>query len=258
MTTVAFVGAKGAPGVTTTVCAVAAVWPDVRPVVVAECDPAGGDLAARFGLGTERGMASLVLAARAEAGRGPTSAPSLDPHVQELPGGLGVVVGPVGADAASVVDQQLALLPARSWRGVDGSADREDLVIDCGRLTPDAPGQRRILLEADLVVLVARGDASSIVNGRWAADRLADLRGDRSTTRLVLVEPVSFEPGEIADVIGLPLVGCIPHDTPAAETLCGVPSSARSLARSALITAARKVAHDCAAPAVAKGLRNAS
>ena len=33
---------KGAPGVTTTAVALAAVWP--RPVLLAECDPAGGDL----------------------------------------------------------------------------------------------------------------------------------------------------------------------------------------------------------------------
>jgi len=34
---------KGAPGVTTACIALAAVWP--RQVLLAECDPAGGDLA---------------------------------------------------------------------------------------------------------------------------------------------------------------------------------------------------------------------
>ena len=37
---------KGAPGVTTTAVALAAVWP--RPVLLAECDPAGGDLVYRL------------------------------------------------------------------------------------------------------------------------------------------------------------------------------------------------------------------
>src|SRR5690606_15599641 len=37
---------KGAPGVTTAATALGAVWP--RPVLLAECDPAGGDLAYRL------------------------------------------------------------------------------------------------------------------------------------------------------------------------------------------------------------------
>ena len=37
---------KGAPGVTTTAVALAAVWP--RPVLLAECDPAGGDIVYRL------------------------------------------------------------------------------------------------------------------------------------------------------------------------------------------------------------------
>ena len=37
---------KGAPGVTTAAVALAAVWP--RPVLLAECDQAGGDLVYRL------------------------------------------------------------------------------------------------------------------------------------------------------------------------------------------------------------------
>src|ERR1019366_10538581 len=47
--------AKGAPGVTTLACVLGAVWPTHRAVVVAECDPSGGDLAGRFALSTRTG-----------------------------------------------------------------------------------------------------------------------------------------------------------------------------------------------------------
>ena len=46
MALIAVAADKGAPGVTTTALALAAVWP--RPVLLAECDPAGGDLVYRF------------------------------------------------------------------------------------------------------------------------------------------------------------------------------------------------------------------
>ena len=41
MALIAVAADKGAPGVTTASVALAAVWP--RPVLLAECDPAGGD-----------------------------------------------------------------------------------------------------------------------------------------------------------------------------------------------------------------------
>ena len=50
---------KGAPGVTTTAVTLAAVWP--RPVLLAECDPAGGDIA--YWLPAEGGAGSTRAAA---------------------------------------------------------------------------------------------------------------------------------------------------------------------------------------------------
>ena len=49
MALIAVAADKGAPGVTTTALALAAVWP--RPVLLAECDPAGGDLVYRLPAG---------------------------------------------------------------------------------------------------------------------------------------------------------------------------------------------------------------
>jgi len=49
MSLIAFASVKGSPGVTTTVLALASVWPTSQHLIVAELDPAGGDLATRFG-----------------------------------------------------------------------------------------------------------------------------------------------------------------------------------------------------------------
>jgi len=68
MALIAVAADKGAPGVTTTALALAAVWP--RPVLLAECDPAGGDLVYRLPaadggrLDQRRGLLSLAVAAR--------------------------------------------------------------------------------------------------------------------------------------------------------------------------------------------------
>ncbi len=47
---VAVASVKGSPGVTTLCVALAACWPDPAGAIVVEADPAGGDVAMRFGL----------------------------------------------------------------------------------------------------------------------------------------------------------------------------------------------------------------
>lgn len=89
---IAFASAKGSPGVTTTVNALGAIWP--HDVVVADFDPAGGDLALRHRdpegepLDPERGLLSLAAAAR----RGVAEA-HLAEHLQTADGGLDVLAG---------------------------------------------------------------------------------------------------------------------------------------------------------------------
>ena len=88
---------KGAPGVTTTAVTLAAVWP--RPVLLAECDPAGGDIAywlpAEGGgrLDPRRGLLSLGVAARRDL-----QPAQLWTHAQKLRGGLDVLLGVTTAE----------------------------------------------------------------------------------------------------------------------------------------------------------------
>src|SRR6266571_4044892 len=87
MALVAVAADKGAPGVTTASLALAAVWP--RPVLLAECDAAGGDLLYRLPaadggrLDPQRGLLSLAVAAR----RG-IQPHQVWRHTQKLHGGL--------------------------------------------------------------------------------------------------------------------------------------------------------------------------
>src|SRR5580692_12570056 len=104
MALVAIAADKGAPGVTTAAVVLAAVWP--RPVLLAECDPAGGDLVYRFSadgggrLDPRRGLLSLAVAAR--HGLRPEQ---VRDHAQTLRGGLAVLAG------VSTAEQGAGLLP---------------------------------------------------------------------------------------------------------------------------------------------------
>src|SRR5260370_29129782 len=92
MALIAVAADKGAPGVTTASVALAAVWP--RPVLLAECDPAGGDIVYRLPgaggtrLDPRRGLLSPAVAAR----HGPQPDQVWE-HTQELHGGLHVLAG---------------------------------------------------------------------------------------------------------------------------------------------------------------------
>src|SRR5438876_11522565 len=97
MALIAIASDKGAPGVTTAALALAAVWP--RPVLLAECDPAGGDLVYRFPalggghLDPRRRVLSLAVVAR--RGMQPQQ---VREAVQKLPGGRDVLAGVTNAD----------------------------------------------------------------------------------------------------------------------------------------------------------------
>ena len=118
MALIALAADKGAPGVTTAAVALGAVWP--RPALVAECDPAGGDLVYRLPaaassgddaqdragrddrdggmLNPSRGL--LSLAATARRGLRPQQVAE---HCQQLVGGLDVLVGITNAEQAQAM-----------------------------------------------------------------------------------------------------------------------------------------------------------
>lgn len=226
---IAVVASKGAPGVTTLACALAAAWPERREVVVVECDPSGGDLAARFQLDPEPGVASMALGMR----QGSNATDHVSQYGQSLPGGLNVIVGPLGADAALAIDRELTNIRITAFEHVDA-------IFDCGRLLPHASGQAHILAQADRVFVVMRPDTSSVVHGEAAIQRVRALRGSVGGVGVVTIGEGIFEPRDVADALAVELVAILPSEPAVAAMLAGGKGRSRALHRSDLIrTAAR-------------------
>lgn len=141
--------AKGSPGVTTTAVALAGGWQG--DPILADLDPAGGDIALRYRdqagvpLDPDRGLLSLGAAVR----RGSTEVQLAD-HVQMLSGGLEVLVGVVSPSQVQGLGPAWQHL-ARSLRGVPG----RDVIADCGRLMPGS-ATVPVLQNADALLLIAR------------------------------------------------------------------------------------------------------
>ena len=166
MALIAIASDKGAPGVTTAALALAAVWP--RPVLLAECDQAGGDLVYRFPaaggghLDPRRGVLSLAVVAR--RGMQPQQ---VWEHVQKLHGGLDVLAGVTNAEQGAglsllwgPIGKALAALP------------QADVIADCGRLGADGP-LYDLLIEATTVVLVSKVHVADVIRLRDRAAAFA-------------------------------------------------------------------------------------
>jgi hypothetical protein len=229
MSRVALCSAKGSPGVTTLSCVMGAVWPAERVVVVAECDPSGGDLAGRFGLSSRLGMTSLILTER----QGMVEFPDHAAHTQCLPGGMDVLVAPSGADSAMALDHELGM---SSSGIVSGDCD---LLADCGRLLPGAIGQERVIRDSDHTLLLVRADVNGIAHARWAASRIGEL--DPGAVSVVIIGASEFTSEEVAEALGLDVFGVVPFDPRAAEMACGASGKTREFVRSVLVAFARQL-----------------
>jgi hypothetical protein len=242
---VALAADKGSPGVTTVTVALGAVWPG-RALVV-ECDPAGGDIAYRLpGVGgrpldANRGLLSLAAIARHGV-----EARQLWDHVQELNGGLEVILG------VSTAEQSAGL--SGIWDSLGGAMARVrdvDVLADCGRIAPGSPGTA-VLRHASMLVLVARATVDSVAHAR---DRLAALAGRRGEGALVgpsiglvlVAQPRESKAAlnqvnEVLRSARLPVevLGTIADDPRGAALLAGQWSG--RLSRSMLIRSTREVA----------------
>jgi hypothetical protein len=232
---VVFASAKGSPGVTTTVAALAATWPADREVVVAEVDPAGGDLVVRFDLATEPGLVSL-----AAAGRRELAPDTLLAHTQELTGLAGTRARPRRALVAPVsADQAAAALTA--LRGALSSALAAldvDVLVDCGRLDPQSPAFE-VATRAELLVMVAQPVVAEV---HHLGARLASI-GSATAVSVLLVGDRPYSVSEVAEAVGANPLGTLPADARAAAALAGGHvNAARALRRSGLLRDAGAIA----------------
>src|ERR1035438_4471715 len=250
MALIAVAADKGAPGVTTASVVLAAVWP--RPVLLAECDPAGGDIVYRLPsadgmrLDPRRGLLSLAVAAR----RG------LQPHqvwehAQKLHGGLDVLAGVTSAEQGAGLE---AL-----WDMVGGLLSRipgADVIADCGRIGRDGPFYD-LLAEAEAVVLITRASLAEVVRLRDRATALANglQKRGRPGARMgvvVVADHRTFKTAlaEVGQVIGAErspasVLGGLAYEPKSADQLRG--QWGGKLDKSLLIRTAREIAEHLAA-----------
>jgi hypothetical protein len=213
--------------------ALAAAWPSesgVRPVM-AEADVAGGDLAARFGLSDMEGLLALAAGAH-RAGQ----EDELGGCVQEVAGGLRVVVAPTGGDQALASVGEVVARPS-VLRG--GGDDEGTVLLDLGRL--GGRPSRELARGADRLVLVSRGSVEALAHvaarGEW-------LEG--ASYELVVVGPCRFSEADIAAALEMSpeQVHKVPWDVRAAAALGGDGQlGRRRWGRSSLTQAASALAH---------------
>jgi hypothetical protein len=239
---------KGSPGVTTSAVALAAVWP--RPVLLAECDPAGGDLvfrlpaADRGRLDTRRGLLSLAVAARRGMAPG-----QVWEHVQKVHGGLDVLAGVTSAEQAAglqalwgTVGTVLAGLP------------EADVIADCGRIGVDGPFYD-LLAQASATLLITGASLGEVIRLRERATAVAAglQRRGRPGMRIqavIIANPrhLNAALSEVTHALGkgspATVAGGIAHDPKSAESLAG--EWGGKLDKSMLIRTARQIAADLA------------
>jgi hypothetical protein len=246
---------KGAPGVTTTALALAAVWP--RPVLLAECDPSGGDLVYRFpaaqgnSLDPRRGLLTLAVAARRGLQPG-----QLWEHTQKIVGGLDVLTGVINAEQGAGLATLWGPLGGL-FAGMSGG----DVIADCGRLAADGP-QYDLIAQAAVVLLVTRptpGDIIRLRDRAAAVASAANARGRRGFTSAVAViadqRTLKATAAEVSQTLtqgNVPagVVGGLANDSKGAELLRG--EWGGRLDKTLLIRTAREIAQQLAAslPAV--------
>jgi MinD-like ATPase involved in chromosome partitioning or flagellar assembly len=220
---------KGSPGVTTTACLLGSTWPDPERIVVAECDPSGGDLSARFALSARQGWSSLAASIRRGA------AGSLGEHLQTLPGGLRVLIGSrdTSADCARLSRHFLD----RERQFTDGPWD---ILADAGRIIRGDGTQACLFGVADRVIVVLRTDAGAVMHVKsWTDSLPSDLRG---RVGLVTVGGKGYPRHEIEAFTSQSVIGHLPDDREVARAASGEPAAHRRLHRSPLTIAAVKLA----------------
>jgi len=228
---IAMFSLKGSPGVTTLACMLAASWPGPGIATVVEADPAGGDLAGRFGLSAKTGWPSLSAATRRSDGIA-----AITPHLQKLPGGVPVLVGALGLDRCAAGSQEAGILPMRD--SIEGFQDVA--IIDLGRLSVGDELSGSWLRAGDISVVVTSGEASAALQLRQRASELLDLCGGR--VGLIVVGNGPYGCSSMSEFTGIESLGDLPCDSVAAAVASGASGSARRLERSSLWIRAGRLA----------------
>jgi hypothetical protein len=176
----------GAPGVSSWCVLLAAAWSvDTDARVVLEADVSGGVFGARYGLGVDPGVVSLIAGLRRSSDGGVDVAE----HGRLLAPSVWLVPGPESAEQATKV-----------WSGSTGTvaecaaADPGVWFVDCGR-SPGRVGDIDFVRSGVLSIVVSRAESEHLVQ---VPSRVAELR--KSCGRIAVL--VIGKPGHRTDELG--------------------------------------------------------
>ena len=197
---------KGSPGGTTLGLGLAALWP--RPdATLVECDPAGGDLWARFGHHPEPGLSGLAAAATWEG-------PIPGFFRQRLSVGADVVLAIPGDGAAASV----VTLADRGLDALKQASTTATVILDVGRLDTRSPAIP-LAAAADHVLLLS---APTLAEQAQVGARLAWLsRAMTGKLWLVGVGAAGHGTADLGRDLGLPAIGAMPYSRWGAGVLSG-------------------------------------
>ncbi|GAA1237650.1 hypothetical protein [Streptomyces rhizosphaericus] len=226
MAVIAFCGASGCPGATTTALAALLTWPlaDGRRVVLAECDPDGGSVAAGYlesRVVGDRGLHHLQIADR----RGHLeemfwqqllnlSEPESDANRMLLPG----LISPAQAAGLQQTWPRLSQL----FGDLEQHESGYDILVDLGR-SGAAGAAGALARNAELTTVVVRGTLRAVHAAKPRVDALRaalQMHGrDSSRVGLVVVGEGPFRPRDLAKELQLPIFAELPFDEKTARVL---------------------------------------
>ena len=230
MAVFALASAGGSPGVTTAALALALGWPS--QVVVAECDPSGGDVLAGLLSGHLPARTGLLPLALEAGGGAEVPADALWRQLIELDEQRNCLL------LAGISDprQSAALQSSLPWIADALQGLKADVLADCGRLDAVA-AVRPVLSAASLAVLVLQPTLRQISRAVPRVEMLTNLIGRERVVTLLVGEGTASG-REIARTLGVPVAGQLPDDPKTAGVLSDGLGSRRALDSRPLLRAA--------------------
>ncbi len=230
MTVFALASAGGSPGVTTAALALALGWPS--QVIMAECDPSGGDTLAGLLSGHLPARTGLLPLALEAGGGAEVPADALWRQLIELDEQRNCLL------LAGISDprQSAALQSSLPWIADALQGLKADVLADCGRLDAVA-AVRPVLSAASLAVLVMRPTLRQVSRAVPRVEMLTNLVGRERVVTLLVGEGTASG-REIARTLGVPVAGQLPDDPKTAAVLSDGLGSRRSLDSRPLLRAA--------------------
>ena len=201
---VAVGGGKGGPGATTLAVGLAGAWAAAgHSVLLADLDPAGGDVAAHLPAGdARRGVGPLLGLAGGRVDAGAVWAEAVEARP-----GLRVLAGLPRPDTAGLLTTQAAASLLAAARRLDRV---ELLVVDTGRLLPGSAAAD-VVGAADVGVLAVRADLPGALAAQRALDA-APAGAELAVVAVAVPRRRSGDVAELAEALGLPLAGVVPAD----------------------------------------------